>query len=81
MSGGLSGVDGRAGMWVWEETSNQAVCRGLRRWWNTKTVREKVARLYGRPGGEYRAVILTDEKPWLVVMLYEDWAPVVKDAA
>jgi hypothetical protein len=80
-SGQLSGVDGRAGLWVWEETSEQAVCRGLRRWWNAKTVRTKVARLYGRPGGEYRAVILTDEKPHLVVMLYEDWAPAVRDGA
>lgn len=81
LSGALSGVDGRAGLWIWEETSNASLCRGLRRWWNTKQVRAKVARLYGRPGGEYRAVILTDEKPHLVVMLYEDFAPAVRDGA
>jgi hypothetical protein len=81
LSGALSGLDGRSGVWVWEETAEFAVCRGVRRWWGTKTVQRKVARLYGRPGGEARALVLTDEKPWLVVMLYEDWVSVVRDAA
>ncbi len=76
-SGALSGVDGRAGLWVWEETANQAVTAGLRRWWNNKGTRKKVARLYGRPGGEHRAFIAKDEKPYLVVMLWEDWADAV----
>lgn len=79
LSGQLSGVDGRAGLHVWEETTNLAVCRGIRRWWGTKTVRSKVARLFSRPGGEYRWLILKDEKPFLVVGLYDDWADAVKN--
>lgn len=79
LSGGLSGVDGRAGLWVWEETANVAIVRGLRRWWESKTVQSKLARMMARPGGEARAFIASwDGKPRLVVMLYEDWAGQVK---
>lgn len=79
-SGALSGVDGRAGLDVWEETAEKAVCRGIRRWWNTLTVQRKIARLMARTGVR-RALVLTDEKPWLVVMLYEDYTDLKRDAA
>lgn len=81
LSGALSGIDGRSGLWVWEETAEVSVTRGLRRWWNNKGTQQKLARLYGRPGGEYRAFIAKDEKPFLVVLTFEDWADAVRNGA
>lgn len=79
LSGGLSGIDGRAGLWVWEETAQVSLVRGLRRWWESKQVQAKVGRMMRRPGGEARAFIASwDGKPRLVVMPYEDWAGQVR---
>jgi hypothetical protein len=78
LSGALSGIDGRAGLHVWEETAEVQVCRGLRRWWTGKGTQRKLRRLLARRG-EYRAFIAKDEKPWLVVMPFEDWAALVRD--
>lgn len=78
MSGALSGVDGRAGLWVWEETAQANIVAGLRRWWNSKQVTEKTARLLKHAGA--RAFIASwDGKPRLVVIPYEDWAGQVRD--
>lgn len=79
LSGSISGIDGRAGSWVWEETGNQAIARGLRKWWDSSAVQNKIKRLMERPDGERRVLILTDEKPWLVIMPYESWVETVKE--
>jgi hypothetical protein len=83
LSGALSGVDVRSGMWVIEETANVALLAGLRRWWNSKGVRMKLVRLFGRShAGEYRAFIASwDGKPRVVVIPYEDFAQARRDGA
>jgi hypothetical protein len=78
LSGALSGVDGRAGLHVWEETSNVAITRGFESWINGKGVQSKIARLMGQRG-VYRHLILSTGrgnrvKPAWVVTPYEDWA-------
>lgn len=79
MSGALSGVDGRAGLWIWEETAQESIVRGFRRWWMSKGVTAKRSRMMRRPGGEARALILSwDGRPQVVVAPYEDWAGQVK---
>lgn len=78
LSGGLSGIDGKAALWVWEETAEVAVVRGLRSWWQGRGVQKKVARLLAHDGA--RAFIASwDGKPQLVVMPYADWAGQVRD--
>jgi hypothetical protein len=79
LSGQLSGYDGRAGLWVWEETSNQALTRGLRRWWESGQVRSKMGRLFGLRGVRRAFVASWDGKPQLVVVPYEDWVERVKE--
>jgi hypothetical protein len=79
LSGGLSGIDGHSGDWIWEETAEKAVARGLRNWWNTITVQKKIKRLMSRPEHEHRALVITDQKPWLVVMPYEDWVDGIRN--
>lgn len=85
LSGQLSGADGRVGLWVYEETSNVAVCRGFRRWIESKGVESKMRRTMGLSGVN-RALILswsfgpnTGTKPRWVVMPYEDWATSVQE--
>lgn len=79
LSGGLSGVDGRSGLWVWEETAQVSLVAGLRRWWTSKGVTSKVARMYGRQGGERHAFVASwDGKPQVVVMTFEDWSEAVR---
>lgn len=82
LSGALSGYDGRAGLDVWEETTNKAITRGFFRWFNGKGVQAKVERLYGL-GGVRRHLILEDSesKQRMVVTPYEDWCQLVEDAA
>lgn len=73
LSGALSGADVRAHLWSFEETSNESIVRGIRRWWTSKGVRRKVARLYQR-GGEAHALVLSwDGRPQLVVTTWEDF--------
>lgn len=73
MSGAMSGVDVRAGLWVFEETANVTLVRGLRSWWQSKQTVKKLERLMARTG-EARAFIASwDGKPRLVVMPYEDF--------
>ena len=73
MSGALSGADVKAGGWSFEETSNEAVVRGIRRWWTSQTVRRKVARLYARHGEAHALILSWDGRPQLVVTSYEDF--------
>lgn len=81
LSGQLSGVDGRVGLWVYEETSGEAVVRGFRRWIESKTVQSKMARTLLHTGVN-RALILSwrvgnATKPRWVIVPYEDWAKAV----
>lgn len=73
MSGQLSGADVIGHLWSFEETASEAVVRGFRRWWTSKTVRTKTARLFGRHG-EARALVLSwDGRPQVVIAPYEDF--------
>lgn len=82
LSGALSGYDGRAGLDVWEETTNKAITRGFFRWWDGKGVQAKVERLYGL-GGVRRHLVLEEpeSKRRMVITPYEDWCQLVEDAA
>lgn len=72
-SGALSGADVKAGLWSFEETSNETVVKGFRRWWTSKTVTKKTARLFARHG-EARALVLSwDGKPQVVITPYVDF--------
>lgn len=73
LSGGLSGADVVTHMWSFEETSNQAVVRGFRRWWTSKTVTTKVARLFARPGEAHALVLSWDGMPQVVITPYRDF--------
>lgn len=74
MSGNLSGIDGKAGLWTWEETANEAVVRGLRRWWTSKTVQTKTARMMSRHGEAHALICSWDGRPQVVVVPFADWA-------
>jgi hypothetical protein len=73
LSGGLSGADVVAHMWSFEETSNLTVVRGFRRWWTSKTVTTKVARLFARDGEAHALVLSWDGRPQVVIAPYEDF--------
>lgn len=53
--------------------------RGLRRWWETKAVSAKVARLMALSGVHRALVCSWDGKPRLVVIPYEDWVALVRE--
>lgn len=76
-SGVLSGCD-VSGPCDVEETAHLRYAAGIRRWWNSKGVQTKTARLYARNNGMPKAFVLTDETPWLVVMTYPDWVQAFK---
>jgi hypothetical protein len=73
MSGNLSGKDVTIGLWSIEETANEAIVRGIRRWWTSKGVRTKMARLMARHGEAHSLVCSWDGRPQIVVTPYEDW--------
>lgn len=79
MSGNLSGIDGRSGLWVWEETAQVDIVRGLRAWWSGKGVQSKVARLMNRHGVARAFIASWDGRPQLVVVPFDDWAGQVLD--
>lgn len=78
----LSGQGGGpdvSGRWDIEETSNEAIVRGVRRWWESKGVQSKVAALYSRALVP-RAVVLSwpdtldgPRRRKLVVMTWDDF--------
>jgi hypothetical protein len=78
LSGGLSGIDGKAGLWVWEETSQESLVRGLRRWWQSKGVSDKRSRLMNRSGYARAFIASWDGRPQVVVVPYDDWAGQVR---
>jgi hypothetical protein len=83
LSGALSGVDGRSGLWVWEETSNQAITRGFKFWIEGKGVQQKIARMMTKTGVRHALVLSWGEKqirPKYVVVPYEDWCGLVKES-
>jgi hypothetical protein len=62
-----------------EETANVSIVRGVRRWWESKTVRTKVAALYSRALVP-RALVLSWEvspggpkRRQIVVLTYDDF--------
>jgi hypothetical protein len=73
LSGALSGYDGRAGLHVWEETSERAIVQTFQRWIMSKHVQSKLERLFNL-SGYYRHFILSwGGKPRWVLTPYEDW--------
>lgn len=72
MSGALSGADVVAHMWSFEETSNETIVRGFRRWWTSKTVQRKLVRLMARAGA-HGFIVSWDGRPQVVISPYEDF--------
>lgn len=73
LSGGVSGFDLSGVCWV-EETSNRAITRGLRRWWDSQGVTKKLSRLLELPPVKPKALMLSwDGKPQLVIMPFDSW--------
>ncbi len=80
-SGAINGADVVAPFIEIEETANEAVVRGIRRWWTSKTVVDKTARLFARPGHVARVLVLTwDGRKRVVVMRYDDLRLLVRMA-
>lgn len=79
LSGALSGVDGRAGLWVWEETSNQDVVRGFKRWISSKGVTTKMSRMMKVSGVRHALILSWDGKPRWAIVPAEDWENKVKE--
>lgn len=79
LSGAVNGADViTAGVIEIEETANESVVRGIRRWWESKTVAAKTARLFARHGDVPRALVLVwDGRKRLVVTRYEDFRSLV----
>lgn len=73
LSGALSGTDVTGGVCDVEETANVAVCRGVRRWWESKGVQTKVARLMARRVLPRALVLHWERQHRIVVMPYGDW--------
>lgn len=86
-SGAWGGADTVGGVALVEETANVGVTRGIRRWWESKTVTNKVSRLYEH-ALQPRALVLSWDardpqlleadapgrvQPQIVVMTYADW--------
>ncbi len=83
LSGAVNGADVvTAGVIEIEETANEAVIRGIRRWSESKTVSAKTARLFARYGNVPRALVLVwGNRKRLVVMRYEDFRSLVRMAS
>jgi hypothetical protein len=81
LSGALSGYDGRAGLHIWEETSNRAVVATFEKWIESKGVTDKMARLMAQSGYMRHLIVSYGPrlKPRWVVTPYEDWASSVRD--
>ncbi len=81
LSGAINGADVVAPFIEIEETANETVVRGIRRWWTSKTVVDKTDRLFARPGDVARALVLTwDGRKRVVVMRYDDLQLLVRMA-
>ncbi len=83
LSGAVNGADVvTAGVIEIEETANEAVVRGIRRWWESQGVSAKTARLFARYGSVPRALVLVwGNRKRLVVMRYEDFRSLVRMAS
>lgn len=75
-SGAFGGVDTIEGRVLVEETANVSLIRGLRRWWESAQIRNKVATLYSTSLLPRAFVASWSEggktKPRLAVMTFED---------
>lgn len=80
LSGALSGYDIGAGLWVVEETAQKSLVRGLFSWWDSKQITRKTARLMAKSGVR-RAFVCHEDGRSLVVMLWEDVAPLIREEA
>lgn len=73
LSGGVSGFDLSGVCWV-EETSNQALTRGLFRWFDSQQIQRKLERLFSLSSVKPKAFLASRAgRPELVVMRFEDW--------
>ena len=78
LSGALSGVDVSNALVDIEETANEAIARGLRRWWTSKGVQTKVARLYSRRVLPHAFLVWIEPRRGLVVMSFEDFCTLAR---
>lgn len=73
-SGVLSGADTTSAVVECEETAQESLVRGIRRWWLGVGVQRKLARLYARQTGVPRAFVVSwDGHPQLAVMTFADF--------
>jgi len=78
-SGAERGVD-VSGSVVWiEETSNLAIVRGIKRWWESKAVTRKVRRLHSQSVVPSALVLSWAGKAQLVAMRAADFYQIVSD--
>lgn len=70
-SGVISGYDIATDLIEIEETSNVALTRGLFRWWDSKQLQKKMARLLSRNLRSVAFVASRSGKPELAVLPYE----------
>lgn len=70
-SGAFGGSDSIEAICEIEETTAKAHVAGLRRWWESKGVQRKVARILGQMQRPPAFVASWDSKPRLVVLPYE----------
>lgn len=71
-SGAFGGVDTLGGVLDCEETANESVIRGLRRWWYSKSTQAKVATLMSRRLRPRAFVASWAGRPQLVVIPFSD---------
>lgn len=81
MSGNLSGVDVRSGLWVVEETANVALVRGFRRWIESAQIQRKLARISTKTGVRRAFVLSWDGKARWACIPFEDFANQAKEEA
>lgn len=79
-SGILTGFDVASSVVEIEETSQESIVRGLRRWWNSQGVQKKLSRLMAHHTRARAFLLHWDKEPQLVVMPYTDFVELAQMA-
>lgn len=79
-SGAWGGFDTRKGKVNVEETSNNTIVRGFKRWWGTKAVTKKLSKLFADTSKPRALVLSWDNKPQIAIMPFEDWERFLRDS-
>lgn len=81
LSGQLSGADTVGGLVDTEVTANKTVVRGFLRWFTSKTVTTKCARLFARGLRPTALVLVWGGKPRAAIMEYESFRALLGELA